>query len=105
MKSTYKLLGVYWDGMKSAPHEKVQTETCKQDSSDYVSFKELLTVQDKEDLDRITLPFGSDTEITIGIDYHAEKANSVMNTFLEKRLSQMVAHLSDKYSKVNCVDL
>ena len=45
----------------------------------------------------------TNNEVTIGIDYWTESANPVLRVFLEKRLGQMVAHLSEKYPAVYCV--
>ncbi len=103
MKSTYKLLGAYWDGMKGMRYDELNYENNPLQSSESISFREMLSVQDEADLDRIIAPYETNNGVTIQIDYWTETSNPILHGFLEKRLGQMVAHLSDKYSTVRCV--
>lgn len=103
MKSTYKLFGTYWDGMKSVKVDVLQNDSHPIQPSELISFQTLLSVQDQSDLDHIIAPFEMNDEITIQIDYWTETSNPVLYTFLEKRLGQMVAHLSEIFPTVHCV--
>lgn len=103
MKSTYKLFGAYWDGMKAMEYDALHIESSTKQSMEPISFQKLLSVQDETELARIITPYNTDEDITIGIDYWTESANPVLQVFLEKRLGQMTAHLSEKYPAVNCV--
>ncbi|MCR5149702.1 MAG: hypothetical protein K6B52_00560 [Clostridiales bacterium] len=103
MKSTYKLFGAYWDGMKSVKVDVLQKDSSPVQPSELISFQKLLSVQDKTDLDRIVITYNKDESVAFGIDYWAETANPVLRDFLEKRLGQMVAHLSVKFPAVHCV--
>ena len=103
MKSTYKLFGVYWDGMKAVKYDELHIDNSTKQPSEIVSFQKLLSVQDEADLARIIAPCDAHKGITIGIDYWAESTNPILHVFLKKRLGQMVAHLSGKYPAVHCV--
>ena len=103
MKSTYKLFGAYWDGMKAVKYDELHIESSTKQPSELISFQKLLSVQDEADLAQIIELCDAHKGITIGIDYWTESANPVLRVFLEKRLGQMVAHLSEKYPAVHCV--
>ncbi len=103
MKSTYKRFGVYWDGMKAVKYDELQKDSHPTQPSEHISFQTLLSVQDQAGFDRIIAPYEMNDEITIQIDYWTDTSNSVLHAFLEKRLGQMVAHLSEKYPIVHCV--
>ncbi len=105
MKSTYKLFGAYWDGMKSVKADVLQNDNSPVQESELISFQKLLSVQDETDLDRIVIPYNTDESVAIGIDYWTETANPVLQAFLEKRLGQMVSHLSEKFTAVHCVKM
>lgn len=105
MKSTYKLFGTYWDGMKGMRYGELNFENNPVRSSESISFQKLLSVQNETDLDRIIASYEPNNEITIQIDYWTETSNPILHTFLEKRLGQMVAHLSEKYPTVRCVQV
>lgn len=103
MKPTYKLFGAYWDGMNAVRCDVLPKNSNPIQPSELISFRKLLSVQNETDLARIIAPCDTHESITIGIDYRAESGNPVLQVFLRKRLGQMVAHLSEKYPEVNCV--
>ena len=103
MKTTYKLFGTYWDGMKAVKYDEMQKDSHLTQPSELISFQTLLSVQDQADLDRIIALYEMNDEITIQVDYWTETSNPILRAFLEKRLGQMVAHLSEKYPAVHCV--
>ncbi len=103
MKSTYKLFGAYWDGTKAVKYDELHIDNSTNQSMEPISFQKLLSVQDEADLARIIAPCNAHKDITIGIDYWTESENPVLQVFLEKRLEQMVAHLSEIFPAVHCV--
>ena len=103
MKSTYKLFGAYWDGMKAVKYDELHIDNSTNQSMEPISFQKLLSVQDETELANIITPYETNDEVAIGIDYWTESTNPVLRVFLEKRLGQMVAHLSEKYPAVHCV--
>ncbi|MBR1677204.1 MAG: hypothetical protein IJ706_07855 [Clostridia bacterium] len=103
MKPTYKLFGAYWDGMKAVRLDVLPKDSSPKQAPELISFRKLLSVQDEADLSRIIAPCDAHKGITIRIDYWTESGNPVLQLFLEKRLGQMVAHLSEKYPAVRCV--
>lgn len=103
MKSTYKLFGAYWDGMQAVKYDELHIDNSPIQSMEPISFQQLLSVQNETELSSIITPYETNNTITIGIDYWTESANPVLRVFLEKRLCQMVAHLSERFSAVRCV--
>lgn len=105
MKSTYKLFGVYWDGMKTMGNDELYIDSVVPKSSEFISFRKFLSIQNENDFDKIIAPYETNDDITIGIDYWIETSNPVLHAFLKKRLGQIVAHLSEKYQTVHCIKI
>lgn len=89
--------------MKGIRYDELHFENNPVQSSEPISFQKLLSVQNETDLDRIIASYETNNEIAIQIDYWTETSNPILHAFLEKRLGQMVAHLSEKYPTVHCV--
>ncbi|MCR5457181.1 MAG: hypothetical protein K6F14_03800 [Clostridiales bacterium] len=103
MKSTYKLFGAYWDGMQAVKYDELHIYNSTNQSMEPISFQQLLSVQNETELSRIITPYETNNAITIGIDYRTESTNPILRVFLEKRLCQMIAHLSERFQSVRCV--
>jgi hypothetical protein len=103
MKTTYKLFGTYWDGMESSNKVNLNTIKPNTQGSDFISFQKLLSVRDETDYDSLVLPFQEYKTVTVGIDYWTDSCNPVLRTFLEKRLSQIISHLSKSFDEISCV--
>ena len=105
MKSTYKLFGAYWDGIRLNNDKKMAIAKAPAENllNNVISFQKLLAVETQNDLDNATSSLEVGTPITIRVDYWPESSNLVLCLFLEKRLGQMVALLSEKYPKVQCI--
>jgi len=52
VKSTYKLFGLYWDGMNAVKYNELQIDNSPI-QTELISFQKLLSVQDETDFDRI----------------------------------------------------
>ena len=104
MKSTYKLFGTYWDGMLLNDDETTAIRMISSDGlpANSISFKELLIVETQSDFEDATSSFDVETPVAIHIDYWPKSSNPVLCLFLKKRLGQMVAHLSEKFTEVQC---
>lgn len=103
MKTTYKLFGTYWDGMESTNSVNLKNIKPNNQGTDFISFQKLLSVGGEADYDSLVSPFREHKTVTVGIDYWTNSCNPVLRTFLEKRLSQMISHLSKSFDEVSCV--
>ena len=103
MKSTYQLFGAYWDGMGSCERGDIWSEKSRPADSggNVVSFRDLLGVEKKDDLQKLLSSLDSRDPVRIRIDYRPESSNPVLRGFLEKRLRQMVFHLSEFFPIVS----
>jgi hypothetical protein len=104
VKSTYKLFGAYWDGMllNDDQTSEIRIISTKEMPENIISFKELLTVESQNDFEDAISSLDVETPVAIRVDYWSESSNPVLCLFLEKRLGQMVARLSEIYPKVQC---
>lgn len=105
MKTTYKLFGTYWDGMEHVKTTSINIVKTNNQEPNLISFKKLLSVQDEADYDSLVSPFREHKTVTVGIDYWTNSNNPVLSTFLKKRLSQMIFHLSKSFDDVLCIQV
>ena len=105
MKSTYKLFGTYWDGRHSDNNGIAKTVRLSSNNSlnNVISFKELLAVETQNDFDDIISSIELGFPVAIKVDYWPESSNPVLCAFLQKRLYQMIAHLSEFCPEVQCI--
>ncbi len=104
MKSTYKLFGIYWDGMKALDSSALSIEALHTDRiHNGVSLNKLLCVEKQEDLEELINPINNDEEIIIEMDYYVTSDNKIIHSFIEKRLCQIVYRLSEYFKRVRCV--
>lgn len=104
MKSTYKLLGAYWDGMAVNDTDRIcagPKDATRYDAN-AISFKDLLSVQDEKELDKIIFTVPKTDTVTLCINYWNDE-NPVIRSFLEKRLDQIVSFLHIYFQNVYCV--
>lgn len=94
MKTTYKLLGAFWDGLPEAELNSSKSNSANT-SIPCISFQSLLRVQNKENINELLSNVGEIKGVVIEIDYFFLNSNIVMEKFLNKRLKQMVYYLAD----------
>ena len=102
MKSTYKLFGTYWDGMPSADMSEIKLienpEVFKGCNS--LSLKALFSVNNASDFDKTTQSIDPDIPVVLSIDYSSSKENPILNTFNNKRISQIIWRIQETFSEV-----
>lgn len=98
MKSTYKLIGKYWDGKNLYYPKKL--ERTENVISDIVSFKDILMAENEEDFNKLTASNVEHNAVVIDIDFWPISKNPVLISFLEKRLYQISYCLHQLYEEV-----
>lgn len=104
MKSTYKLFGTFWDGITSTDSYRIELNNTFPEEGTYqnISFKELLMVENEQEFFSLTNSLTKTDSVILTIDYW-NKSNQIVESFLEKRLSQAVTLLESKAESVMCV--
>ena len=103
MKTTYELLGMFWDGKISADKINYSGEPSNElENENKVLFSELMSVNNEDDYYSLISARKLDAPIVVFIDYWPE-CNRVISAFLDKRLRQIVAFLSNSFREVLCV--
>ncbi len=94
MKTTYKILDTFWDGLPEAALYNSKSSSANT-SIPCISFQSLLRVQCKENLNELLSNVAETSDVAIVIDYSFTNSNTIMEKFLKKRLKQMVYYLAD----------
>lgn len=102
MKSSYKLFGLYWDGINVNNISFKMVENFNE-KCDYFSFKKLLCVKDNSDFVKLIDSIKKENIAVIEIDYWTSTTNKIIITFLNKRICQMIEKLSKYYKTIYCI--
>ncbi len=101
MKSTYKLLGVLWDGLPEVFPNILDTTAAENLGANNISFKSLLQAQNEDDIEKILKDCDNSNNLIINIDCGFLSKNVIQKSFIEKRLNQMVYYLSRRFNNVS----
>jgi len=106
VKSTYKLLGVFWDRMETkTPQVMHLSNKSVQSVDNTISFSKLLTVQDESEYEKVISEMNKKQGINVFIDLEINSGNPIIGAFLSKRLGQMVSHLLISFPAVCCFEI
>jgi len=100
MKSTYKLFGTVWDGMKEESALYSYDHMADNSNQNVISLEKLLTVNNAEEREKVLSAIDASDTVVLNLDIVCESRNPVIDAFLKKRFGQIVAFLSERYPLV-----
>ena len=98
MKSTYKLYGTVWDGKPI--NRTLFTECVHSSNFSKLSIRSLFCASTEDDVEAVIKPFVNETSIVVDMDYQYTGDNSVVATFINKRIKQILNYLSERFADV-----
>ena len=100
MKSTYKLLGAFWDGLPCEKASPVFTENISKENVPHLSLSRLLSFLSLEEVQNYLVNDGTNHSIIIDADFYPTCNNKIMNAFFSKRIRQVGTYLRQFYDEV-----
>ena len=100
MKSTYKLLGLVWDGTSDSCFEShCSVYLPLASTKESVSLMELLSANSADERTNVLSDFNNDKPIIVDFDCCYDSNNPVISAFLNKRICQVLSFLAEKYEE------
>jgi len=100
MKSTYKLLGAFWDNM---PCEDKNPKIYTNSTAKYayrILLSQLLSSQSVDDVEQLLAQNEFASSVIVTVDYTLNLNNKTINVFYEKRIRQISAYLKLHFDEV-----
>lgn len=100
MKSTYRLLGSFWDNLPCDNDNPKILRNLAIECAHHISLSQLLSFLSVDDIEQFLAQNEHNSSVVVDVDFVLDTDNKTINTFFEKRIRQILAYLKLYYDEV-----